>query len=143
MATIQAETHTQIGRGQWVLIGLAAAVASVIAVLLTQAAAIAVWPEIALFKPLESFARTALFTLIPVVAATALFAWLGGRQPHPERAFIKIAAVVLILSIIPDYLLPVEHKTFLASSITALLHVAAAAVTVTILVAGYRQQAGR
>jgi hypothetical protein len=49
----------------------------------------------------------------------------------------------LILSIIPDYLLPVEHKTFLASSITALLHVVAAAVTVTILVAGYRQQAGR
>jgi hypothetical protein len=143
MATIQAQTRTQIGRGQWVLVGLAAAVASVIAVLMVQAAAIAIWPHIALFKPLDSFARTALFTLIPAVAATALFAWLANRQPHPERAFIKIAAVVLILSIIPDYLLPVEHKTFLASSITALLHVVAAAVTVTILVAGYRRQAGR
>jgi magnesium-transporting ATPase (P-type) len=143
MATIQAQTRTQIGRGQWVLVGLATAVASVIAVLMVQAAAIAIWPHIALFKPLDSFARTALFTLIPAVAATALFAWLAGRKPHPERAFIKIAAVVLILSIIPDYLLPVEHKTFLASSITALLHVVAAAVTVTILVAGYRRQAGR
>jgi hypothetical protein len=48
---------------------------------------------------------------------------------------------VLILSIIPDYLLPVEHKTLLASSVTAFLHVVAAVVTVSVLVTGYRRQA--
>jgi hypothetical protein len=141
MTTINAQTNTQFNREQWALLGLVAAVASVIAVLLVQALAIAIWPDIALFKPLDSYARAALFTLIPALGATALFAWLTSRKPHPERTFIKIAAVVLILSIIPDYLLPVEHKTLLASSVTAFLHVVAAVVTVSVLVTGYRRQA--
>jgi hypothetical protein len=141
MTTINAQTNTQLDREQWALLGLVTAVASVIAVLLVQAVAIAIWPDIALFKPLDSYARAALFTLIPALGATALFAWLTSRKPHPERTFIKIAAVVLTLSIIPDYLLPVEHKTLLASSVTAFLHVVAAVVTVSVLVTGYRRQA--
>jgi hypothetical protein len=141
MTTINAQTNTQLNREQWALLGLVTAVASVIAVLLVQALAIAIWPDIALFKPLDSYARAALFTLIPALGATALFAWLTSRKSHPERTFIRIAAVVLILSIIPDYLLPVEYKTFLASSVTAFLHVVAAVVTVSVLVAGYRRQA--
>lgn len=106
---------------------------------MVQALAIAIWPDIALFKPLDSYARTALFTLIPAAGATALYAWLTSRKQHPEQTFIKIAAVVLILSVIPDYLLPVEYKTFLASSVTAFLHVVAAAVTVSVLIIGYRR----
>jgi hypothetical protein len=122
--------------------GAIAAVASVAAVLLVQAVATALWPEIALFKPLDSYARTVLFTLVPAVAATALFAWLARRSKKPIQRFVQISAVVLVLSIIPDFLLPVEHKTFLASSVTAFMHVVAAAVIVAVLVISYRRQGG-
>jgi hypothetical protein len=142
MTTISARTNLQIDRGYWVRAGAIAAVASVAAVLLVQAVATALWPEIALFKPLDSYARTVLFTLVPAVAATALFAWLARRSKKPIQRFVQISAVVLVLSIIPDFLLPVEHKTFLASSVTAFMHVVAAAVIVAVLVISYRRQGG-
>ena len=140
MTMINTPANTQVNQNQWVRIGMVTALASIITVLMVQAVAIAIWPDIALFKPLDSYIRTALFTLVPAVGATALFAWLTHRRTNPVTDFLKISAVVLTLSIIPDYLLPVEHKTFLASSVTAFLHVVAAIVTVSTLVAGYRRQ---
>ena len=140
MTVIHNQDEAKLDRNRWIWLGAIAAVASVLAVLATQAIAIAIWPDIALFKPLDSYLRSALFTLIPAVAATAIFAWLAGRKAQPEQSFIKLAVVILVLSIIPDYLLPVEHKTLLASSVTAFLHVVAAVITVAILVTGYRQQ---
>ena len=131
-----------VGRNQWMRLGATAVAASVISVLFVQFIAIAIWPEIALFKPLDSYLRSAIFTAVPAVIATTLFAWLTRHRPHPERTFISISAVVLLLSIIPDYLLPVEYKTFLASSVTAFLHVVASLVIVGVLVSGYRRQAG-
>lgn len=140
MTMINTPANTQVNQNQWVRIGMVTALASIITVLMVQAAAIAIWPDIALFKPLDSYVRTALFTLVPVVGATGLFAWLTRRKTNPMADFLKISAVVLILSIIPDYLLPVEHKTFLASSVTAFLHVVAAVVTVSTLMTGYQRQ---
>jgi len=142
MSVINGQSKSQLDRNQWVLLGAVAAVVSVIAVLVTQAVATAVWPEIALFKPLDSYPRSAIFTLVPAVVAAAIFAWLASRSAQPEPTFLKLAAVVLVLSIIPDYLLPVAHKTFLASSVTAFLHVVAAVITVGVLVGGYRRLAG-
>lgn len=142
MTTINVQPNVQLDRGQWFRLGLIAAVAAVIAVLIIQWLAIAIWPEIALFKPLDSYARTALFTFIPALGATAVFAWLAHRQPDPVSSFLKISGVVLLISIIPDYLLPVPTKSFLASSVTAFLHVAAAAIIVGVLVTGYRRQTG-
>lgn len=127
--------------GQWLSLGLAAALASVILVLLVQATALAVWPDLALFKPLESYARSALFTLVPALGATALFAWLAASREEPVVAFGKIAGAALLLSFIPDYVLPVPHRTLLASSVAAFLHVVAAAVIVTVIVVGYRRLA--
>lgn len=141
MTTMNVQTNTQLDRNQWLKLGAATAVFSVIAVLIVQVVAIAIWPEIALFKPLDSLARTAVFTAVPAVAATALFAWLSRRKADPVPTFLVISAVVLVLSIIPDYLLPVEYKTFFASTVTAFMHVVAAAVTVSVLVIGYRRQA--
>lgn len=140
MTMINTPANTQVNQNQWVRIGMVTALASIITVLVVQAVAIAIWPDIALFKPLDSYVRTALFTLVPVVGATGLFAWLTRRKTNPMADFLKISAVVLILSIIPDYLLPVEHKTFLASSVTAFLHVVAAVVTVSTLMTGYQRQ---
>jgi hypothetical protein len=133
-------TDTHFTRGQWAKLGLLTAVVSVVAILLVQAAAIAMWPEIALFGPLDSYLRSAVFTLVPVLGATAVFAWLAARNAAPVATFVKIAVIVLVVSIIPDYILPVPNKTLLASSVTAFLHVVAGTITILMLVTGYRRQ---
>lgn len=126
----------------WVKWGFLAAAASIAAVLVVQALAISAWPEIALFGPLDNFVRSAIFTLVPVIVATGLFAWLAGRVARPARTFIIISIVVLIISFIPDYAAPIPNKTMLASTVAAFLHVVAAVVTVSLLVTGYRRQTG-
>lgn len=131
---------TQLTSGEWLKLGLTTALVSIAAVLAVQALAIALWPEIALFAPLGNYVRSALFTLIPVLVATWLLAWLVGRQAHPVRRFITISIIVLLLSIIPDYILPVPHRTLLASSVTAFLHLVAALITIVMLVRGYQSR---
>lgn len=135
------QPKTQLSGSEWVKLGLVTAVVSIVSVLAVQALAIALWPEIALFGPLDSYARSALFTLIPVVGATLLLAWLVGRQGRAIQRFITISVIVLLISIIPDYILPVPNKSVLASSVTAFLHVVAAFLTVSILVIGYQRLA--
>ena len=139
MTTLNAGPRSKPAANQWLILGALAAVVATAAVLIVQAIAIAIWPDIVLFKPLDSYARAALFTIIPAFAATGLLAWLAARRADPVRTFVPIAAVVLLLSFIPDYLLPVPDKTFLASSVAAFLHVVAAAAIVAVLVGGYRR----
>ncbi len=127
---------------QWASIGLVAAIASILAVLIVQAVALAVWPELALFRPLESFSRSALFTAVPAFAATGIFAWLSTRKEEPVGAFVKIAGIVLLLSFIPDYVLPVPHRTLLASTVAAFLHLVAAVISVSVIVGGYKRLSG-
>jgi hypothetical protein len=145
MTTLNIESGTtakaQLRGREWGQLGLATALASIVSVLAVQAAATAVWPEIAAFPPLDSYARSALFTLIPAVGATVLLAWLVGRQERAIQRFVTISGIVLLLSIVPDYILPVPNKTVLASTVAALLHVVAASVTVAMLVMGYKRLA--
>lgn len=139
--TISTKQHqTQIETKTWAQIGLLAAVASIAVVLVVQALAIALWPEVALFKPLDSYARSALFVLVPALGATGVFAWLVGRRKQPVRDFITLSIVILIVSIIPDYVLPDPNKTLLASTVTAFLHAVAGAITVALLIIGYQRQ---
>lgn len=138
--TINTQINAQLEKRDWAKIGLATAIVSVVVVLVVQALAIAVWPEIAQFKPLDSYLRSVLFTVVPVVGATGLLAWLVSRKSQPIQTFIKISALVLIVSIIPDYLVPDPNKTLLASSVTAFLHLVAAAVTVPMLLVGYQRR---
>lgn len=140
MTMINSLATKQPDKNRWIRVGLVAAVISILAVLIMQWLAITVWPEIALFEPLDSYLRTAIFIAVPTAIATALFAWLAARKPQPVQTFLKISVVVLLLSFIPDYLLPVAHKTILASSVAAFMHLVAAVVIVTVLVIGYRQQ---
>ena len=139
MTTLNVSPRSKPAAGQWLVLGALAAAVATAAVLIVLAIAIAIWPDIALFKPLDSYARAALFTIIPALAATGLLAWLAARRADPVRAFVRLAAVVLLLSFIPDYLLPVPDKTLLASSVAAFLHVVAAAAIVGVLVGGYRR----
>lgn len=144
MATVfDPQSEQQAGKtlsnGQWITLGLIAAVASVLAVLGVQALALSLNPDLALFRPLESYVRSAIFTLVPALGATAVFAWLTRRREQPVRSFIRLSVVLLLLSIIPDYILPVPHRTLLASTVTASLHVVAAIIIVGVLVSGYRR----
>lgn len=136
---IDTQSAAHLAGGEWIKLGLSTALVSIAVVLAVQALAIALWPEIALFAPLDNYARSALFTLIPVAGATLLLAWLVGRQERAVRRFITISIIVLFISIIPDYILPVPNKTLLASSITALLHIVVAFITVVMLVIGYQR----
>jgi hypothetical protein len=129
-------------KGQWIALGLITAVCSVLAVLIVRAAALAIWPDLIMFAPLDSLPRAGLFTLVPALVATAILAWLVARNAQPVRRFVQIAIVVLLISVIPDYALPDPHRTLLASSVTAFLHVVAAVVTVLVLVSGYRRLSG-
>ena len=135
------ESGTQ--RRDWVQTGLKAAIFSVVAVLVVQALALMIWPEAALFKPLESYPRSAVFTLIPALGATAVFAWLVRHQNRPVQKFLILSAVLLLLSFIPDYALPLPNKSLLASSIAAFIHLVAGITTVATIVSSYRSKVYR
>jgi hypothetical protein len=127
----------------WVRIGAFAAVGSIVVVVIVQALALGLWPEAARFKPLDSYTRSALFTLVPAIGATIVLAQLSRRMAQPIPAFLRVAAVVLLISFIPDYLLPDPNKTLLASSVAAFLHLVAGLVTAGVLVAGYQHKTGQ
>jgi hypothetical protein len=137
-----APARSRLHSADWLQLGLAAAGLSIPAVLAVQALAITLWPAIALFKPLDSYVRSAVFVLGPALGATAVLAWLAARSARPTQIFLRLAAVVLLVSFIPDYLLPDAHKTLLASSVAAFLHVVAGAVTAGTLVLGYQWKTG-
>ena len=83
--TMGTSTRIQTQGSRWLKMGLAASAGSIVAVLIVQTLAVALWPEIALFRPLNSYARTVLFTLVPAIGATAVY-WLTrhSRQPVPQ-----------------------------------------------------------
>lgn len=141
--SIERQPNAQIETKAWAQIGLAAAALSIVAVLIVQVLAVAIWPEVALFRPLSSYPRSALFVLVPALGAAAVFAWLVDRTRQPVSRFVTISAVVLLASFIPDYALPDPNKTLLASTVAAFLHVVAGVITVSSLIAGYRWLANR
>lgn len=82
---INTQTKVILASRDWAKLGINAAVVSIIAVLIGQTLAIAIWPEIALFAPLDSYLRAVIFTVIPVIGATALLAWLVAKQTQPVK----------------------------------------------------------
>lgn len=128
---------------QWLGIGLQAGIGAVLAVLLVQAAILAFAPGLAVFQPLGNYARSALFTFVPALGATLVFAWLVKNRERPVGKFLWISLVVLLLSFIPDYALPIPEKTFLASTAAAFLHLVAGIVTVVLILSGYFRAARR
>ena len=53
------------------------------------------------FQPLST-PGVAGFTIIGMIGATLVFAWVARTQPHPRRTFVLIASVGLIVSLLPD-----------------------------------------
>jgi hypothetical protein len=137
------QVRAKLTPSDWLKLGLITAAVSILAVIAVQALAISLWPEIALFAPLDNYVRSAIFTLVPALGATVLLAWLAERRVRPVQTFITISVIVLMISIIPDYFLSVPHKTLLASSVAAFLHGVAGVITVFLLVVGYQWRTGQ
>src|SRR5579871_2445109 len=87
--------------GVGVLIVLAAVVMNTLVVLVAHAV-LTVEPS---FVPLQ-FESVIPATIVAVTGALVVFAIISGRVQQPTRLFRRVAAGVLVVSIIPDLLLP-------------------------------------
>lgn len=141
MTVVDKKPKKTLALTEWVTIGLVAGVLAAAAVVGVLVLALAIWPEAASFRPLDSYPRAAVFAFIPALVATALFIRLAARRKRPVPTFQRIAVVVLLLSFIPDFALPFANRTLLRSSIASFLHVVAAVVIMYVLVTSYQRRA--
>jgi len=130
------------GRFNFAFVGLAAAMAAAIAnvfVFVIGDAVVGYDPD---FVELGSAIGTGIFTFALAIIAVLVYAVLLRRSRNPVRRFTIISAVVLVLSIIPDYTyIPSQPgATTAQASVLALMHVVAAAVIVWVLTTFARPQ---
>jgi hypothetical protein len=87
------------------------------------------------FIVLANVSGTVLFTVAPAIVAVLLYAVLLRFTADPARVFTGIAAVVLVLSLIPDltYIPTVPGASSGQTAVLMLMHVVAAAVIVGML----------
>jgi len=121
--------------GQFALVGLGTIVAAVLANVLVYyigGALVAYDPQ---FLPLASVGGAVIFTVFPAIIAVVIYAILLRFTSNPARIFTIIAAVVLVISLIPDltYIPTVPGATGAQTAILLLMHLAAAAVIVGLL----------
>ena len=129
--------------GRFVLVGLGAVIAAVLANLLVYLIGSVVVGYDPQFVVLANASGTILFTVVPAIVAVLLYAALTRFTGNPARIFTNIAIVVLILSLIPDltYIPSVPGATSGQTAILMLMHVVAAVVIVSMLTTLTRQQA--
>ncbi|WP_408958941.1 DUF6069 family protein [Natrinema sp. 74] len=131
MSTVT-ETPARSGRSL-VRRGLLAVLLSVLSTagLLAVARAVRIAPG---FEPL-TWPSVISFTVIGAVGAVVVYWLLARLSDSPERTFTIVAAVVLVLSYIPDFVLlsEDENATILGVAALLLMHTAVAAVCVAVL----------
>ncbi len=122
-------------RGRYALIGLGTTVAAVLANVLVYYIGRAVVGYDPQFLPLANVSGAVLFTLVPAIVATLLYALLLCFARNPARVFAIIAAVVFVVTLIPDftYIPTVPGATGGQTAILVLMHVVAAVVIVRVL----------
>jgi hypothetical protein len=87
------------------------------------------------FPPLATVGGTIVFTIVPAVVAVVVYALLLRFTRNPERIFTSLAAVVLVLSWIPDltYIPTVPGASAGQTAVLMLMHLIAAVVIVGML----------
>jgi hypothetical protein len=127
--------------GRYALVGLGTVVAAVLANVLVYFVGSAVVGYDPQFIVLANVSATILFTVVPAIAAVLLYAVLLRFTANPVRIFTSIAAVVLVLSLIPDltYIPTVPGATTGQTVILVLMHIVAAVVIVGMLTSFTRQ----
>ncbi len=121
--------------GRFALIGLGTVVVAVLANVLVYfigSAVVGYDPE---FVVLSNVSAVILFTVVPAIVAVLLYAVLMRFTANPARTFTIIAAVVLVVSLIPDvtYIPTVPGATVGQTAILSVMHVVAAVVIVGML----------
>lgn len=129
--------------GRYARVGIATVVAAVLANVLVYFAGDAIVGYDPDFVVLANVSGTILFTLVPAIVATLLYAVLLRRAANPERVFTMISAVVLVVTTIPDftYIPGVVGASTGQTAILVLMHVVAAAVIVGMLTTYARPRA--
>jgi hypothetical protein len=135
-------TSPAVGRGRFVLVGIATVAAAVIANLLVYLLGSVVVGYNPQFIVLANVSGTILFTVVPAIVAVLVYAALMRFTSNPARIFTNIAVVVLIVSLIPDltYIPSVPGATSGQIAVLMLMHVVAAIVIVSMLTTLTRPQ---
>ena len=109
-------------------------VAAIAAVLLVRRAALLVIDLPQRFAPLAVFPPI-IDTFVLVAAAVIVFAFVAGTTGNPLRRYRRIAFAALLVSFIPDLMLPGRwpSATWPLAGVLMTMHVAAWWVTVTLL----------
>ena len=121
--------------GRVVLAGLATSVAAVLANVLVYLAGGALVDYDPRFPPLADASGAIVFTLVPAIVASLLYAVLLPRVADPPRVFSIVAAVVFVITLIPDvaYIPMMPGVSVAQTAILVLMHVVAAGVIVGML----------
>lgn len=124
---VEVETKELAKRG-----GIAVVLSVVANLVLLQAVLV---PELVQqFEPLN-VGPVAIFSVLGAVGATIAYAVVDRLSETPDRAFVTLAAVVLVLSFIPDILVLQSDPaaTVPAVAVLMLMHVVVAIASVTSL----------
>ena len=124
-----------INWGRFALVGLGTVVAAVAAnvrVYFIGSALVGYDPG---FVVLATVWGAGLFTVVPAIVAVLLYAILLRFSSDPARVFTIVAAVVLVLSLIPDitYIPAVPGSSPAQTAVLMVMHVVAAIVIVSML----------
>jgi hypothetical protein len=136
-------TARAAGRGRVARVGLATTVAAVAAntlVYFIGGALVAYDPQ---FLPLANVSGAIVFTLPAAIVAALIYAALLRFARRPARTFTIIAAVVFVVTLLPDftYIPSVPGATGGQTAILVLMHTVAAVVIVRMLTTLARPQA--
>lgn len=118
--------------GRYALVAFGTMIAAVVVNVLIYYAGSALIGYDPQFVVLASVSATILFTIVPAIVAVLLYAILLRFTKNPVRTFTIIAAVVLVISVIPDffYIPTVPGASLGQTVVLMLMHVAAAVVIV-------------
>ncbi len=126
-----------VNRGRFALASLGTVAAAVLANVLVYAGGSALVGYDPRFLPLATVNGTILFTLVPALVATLLYAVLLRFAGNPARTFAIVATVVFVVTLIPDftYIPAVPGATAGQTAILVLMHVVAVGVIISMLTA--------
>ncbi len=128
--------------GRFALVGLGTVVAAVAANVLVYFIASTLVDYNPQFVVLATVAGTIIFTIVPAIVAVVIYALLLRFTTNPARIFTILAAVVLVVSWIPDltYIPTVPGATGPQTAVLMVMHAVAAIVIVSMLTTLTRPQ---
>lgn len=133
--TYAATESRAVGWGRYAPIGLATVVVAVLANVIVYYLAGLVVRYDPIFPPLATSGGAIIFTVVPAIVAVLLYAALLRFAANPPRVLTAIAAVVLVLSVIPDftYIPTVPGASAGQTAVLVVMHVVAAVAMVGML----------